>query len=181
MPKLLISLAGLALLTTASTSLTQETINTQIKQNFSMPQEWNMKPATVSETKGPNESLKFIVSVIDLTSLKIKDEHQFLHDYKSVIIPELKVSYNGFVALDTDSWNVKDMRRQNNEIWTELFKQVSDATTMTLERGYYLYYDVFDRHLMLRLSYRASMIIEEPTGNKGGEISFSRGSVINIT
>lgn len=182
MTKGLISLVGLLGTTTISAPIiNNEIINVQAKENFKLPVDWEMKPTTVTQEMGDNETLKFVLCTIDLTSLKIDSDLDFRYFYTEVQIPEVSVSYNGKKMMSSDAWDVQELKT-GDERWSNVFKnqEIDEQTTVSLDRGYWLYYSVVDRHLMLRLSYRASMVVKDPAGDKGGTISFSRGSNVHI-
>lgn len=182
MTKMLVALAGFLGLTSAFTPiLNSQTFST--KSQLSRPaKDWKMSNHGLEQEMGPGESLKFFVTKVDFNTLGISREDDIQKYYHDLIIPELSIKYNGVerVTEDVYTWLTKDLECNPNEHWSNVFNKYDDElkATIVLDRSYYYAHSVVDRHLIIRLTYRASIVSD--SGDLGGKISFQSGTYVRL-
>lgn len=184
MTKMLVALAGFLGLTSACTPILNSQAFSTKSQLSRPPKDWNMSNHSLEQEMGPGESLKFFVTKVDFTVLGISSQYDIQAYYRDLIIPELSIKYNDQerVTEDVYTWLTKDLEYGPNEHWSNVFNKYDEAlkATIVLDRSYYYTHSVVDRHLIIRLTYRASILVENPSGNLGGKISFQSGTYVRL-
>lgn len=187
MTKMLVALAGLVGLASAVTPvLNNQIFNPNKIESFRPPKDWEMADKSLEQEMGPGESLKFFVTKVDFNTLGITNHNDLMHYYYSITIPELSVKYQDkeqeWMTENGYTWIINDLVCAPNEHWSNVFNTYDDelGATIVLDRSYYYTYSVVDRHLIIRLTYRASILIENPSGNLGGKISFKSGTYVRV-